>query len=182
LTTSVLIDGVPAPLFFTSAGQIDAQMPFEWPGPLAVSPPGTNAGVQVTVNDSISPVLGFVSSAVAPGIYVAINANGTGQAPNSPAKPGDYLTVYVTGLGAVSNQPADGAASPANPLASATATVTATIGGQTANVSFAGLVPGSVAFYQVNVQVPNLANGTYPLVITQGGVQNSNKYQIAVSN
>src|SRR5580658_7759305 len=112
------------------------------------------------------------------GIYAAINVNGSFN-PTAPAKPGDYLTVYVTGLGAVSNQPADGAASPGNPLANATATATATIGGQTANVAFAGLTPGNVGLYQVNVQVPTLANGTYSLVISQEGVQNSNKYQVA---
>jgi hypothetical protein len=48
--------------------------------------------------------------------------------------------------------------------------------------SFAGMTPFSVGLYQINVQVPNPANGTYPLVISQGGVQNSNKYQVAVSN
>jgi uncharacterized protein (TIGR03437 family) len=44
------------------------------------------------------------------------------------------------------------------------------------------MTPFSVGLYQINVQVPNPANGTYPLVISQGGVQNSNKYQVAVSN
>jgi uncharacterized protein (TIGR03437 family) len=50
--------------------------------------------------------------------------------------------------------------------------VTVTIGGQTATVQFAGLSPGFVGLYQVNVQIPTgLAPGnSVPLVITQAGI------------
>ena len=57
---------------------------------------------------------------------------------------------------------------------------TATIGGQPAAVSFAGLAPRLVGVFQVNVQVPNLAAGNYPLAITVGGVT-SNSATIGVS-
>jgi uncharacterized protein (TIGR03437 family) len=112
-----------------------------------------------------------------------INQNSTVNPNGGSAKGGDVLTVYMTGLGVVTNQPADGAAAPTAPnLAMVQASVTATIGGQNAPVSFAGLTPFSVGLYQVNLTVPSgLAAGTYPLVISAGGVANSNKISIAVA-
>ena len=53
-------------------------------------------------------------------------------------------------------------------LSYTTNTVTATLGGQAAQVQFAGLAPGFVGLYQVNVIVPSgLTPGSaVPLVLT----------------
>ncbi len=51
----------------------------------------------------------------------------------NPTKAGGTILAYLTGAGAVSNQPADGAAAGSNPTSDVTSTVTATIGGQTAD-------------------------------------------------
>jgi adhesin/invasin len=51
-----------------------------------------------------------------------------------------------------------------------TAVVTATVGGQPATVLFAGLAPGYAGLYQVNLVVPQLVPGDYPLQISAGGV------------
>ena len=63
---------------------------------------------------------------------------------------------------------------PSSPLAQTTNTVTATIGGVNAPVIFAGLTPGTVGLYQVNVQVPTgiQAGNAVPVVITIGGQSN----------
>ena len=54
-----------------------------------------------------------------------------------------------------------------------------TIGGQTAEVQFAGLAPGFAGLYQVNVRVPaGLAPGPQPLVINL--LLNSNTATVAV--
>ena len=50
------------------------------------------------------------------------------------------------------------------------ATVTATIGNTPASVQFAGLAPGYTGLYQVNILVPKLTPGQYPLQISVGGV------------
>jgi adhesin/invasin len=55
-------------------------------------------------------------------------------------------------------------------LSVVTAAVTATVGGQPATVLFAGLAPGYAGLYQVNLMVPQLAPGDYPLQISAGGV------------
>ena len=46
-----------------------------------------------------------------------------------------------------------------------------TVGGQNANIILAGLTPGLVGLYQINLQVPtNIGPGDLDLVIKQGGV------------
>ena len=58
-----------------------------------------------------------------------------------PAKSGSYLYAFVTGQGTVTPVVADGAAAPPMPLSTPVALVSVSIGGQAAQVSFAGLVP-----------------------------------------
>jgi uncharacterized protein (TIGR03437 family) len=90
---------------------------------------------------------------------------------SKPAKAGDTIVLFANGLGPVDNQPASGALSPASPLAKAQQTPTVTIGDLPASVQFAGLAPGFVGAYQVNIVVPaGLRSGTAPLVITAGGI------------
>jgi len=46
--------------------------------------------------------------------------------------------------------------------------------------SFAGLAPGFVGLYQVNLAVPNLPAQTYPLrVVTSGGQSNAMSVPVA---
>jgi len=51
--------------------------------------------------------------------------------------------------------------------------------GSAATVQFIGLTPGIPGLWQANVQVPRLPAGTYPVVVTIGGV-NSNAPVITV--
>jgi uncharacterized protein (TIGR03437 family) len=45
------------------------------------------------------------------------------------------------------------------------------LGGSPAPVLFAGLTPGSVGLYQIDIQVPNVAvDGNLMLTVIQGGV------------
>jgi uncharacterized protein (TIGR03437 family) len=82
---------------------------------------------------------------------------------------GSYLAIYCTGLGAVDNQPAAGAAAPDSPLARVTGAITATIGGQSAQIQFAGLAPRYAGLYQLNLFVPALAPRDYPVQFSVGG-------------
>lgn len=169
LTTAVSVNGVPAPSFFTSVGQLNVQIPFE-------APPGKDVPVTVTVNDSLSTALMIHIVAFSPGIYAAVNASN-----HSSHKPGDFVTVYLAGMGAVNDPPPNGWVSTAVPLSKVLSTVTATIGGRAAEVSFAGLTPFSVALYQVNLQIPpDLAPGTYTLVVLENGTP-SNSFTITVT-
>jgi len=56
-----------------------------------------------------------------------------------------------------------------------------TVGGAQATVDYIGLTPGSIGLYQANFVVPQIAKGTYPVVITIAG-QASNNPVMTVSN
>jgi minor extracellular serine protease Vpr len=100
---------------------------------------------------------------------------------NSPAHAGDYLEIYCNGLGAVSNTPRTGTESAASPLSSLIGKAAVTIGGVAAPVSFAGLAPGFIGLYQVNVQVPQgTATGNSIPVILSIGAMASNTVTISV--
>jgi uncharacterized protein (TIGR03437 family) len=101
---------------------------------------------------------------------------GASYATNStshPAAAGSVVVVYFTGQGPVDNSVPDGSAAPDSPLSNATGNPTATIGGVNAPVQFFGLTPGYAGLAQANIQVPNLATGDYPLVLTVGGYVSS---------
>jgi len=183
------VAGVDAPLFFSSPGQINAQLPFT----LAAN---TRPQVVVRVQQAgggtealTSPETITVTEA-RPGIF-SINQQGTGAGAilnqdftvNSAAVAaarGSTVQVFATGLGATQPSVTSGQASPAQPLANVVVPVTARVGGLAAPVSFAGLAPGFVGLYQVNVVVPTgVAPGDVALTLIQNGVS-SNSVTLAV--
>jgi uncharacterized protein (TIGR03437 family) len=116
-------------------------------------------------------------AAAAPGIFqldgnraVATDAAGTLLTAAHPAAAGSVIVVFLTGIGGLTNTPLDGAGAPLSPLAEATLSAAATIGGANAPIQFLGLTPYYVGLAQANLQVPQLAAGDYPVVITVNGV------------
>jgi uncharacterized protein (TIGR03437 family) len=83
------------------------------------------------------------------------------------------MVVYLTGIGSLTTTPLDGVGAPVSPLAKATLSATATIGGADAPIQFLGLTPYFVGLAQANIQVPGLAAGDYPMVITVNGVESA---------
>jgi len=87
-----------------------------------------------------------------------------------PARRGAYIVIYLVGMGITNPAVATGQQTPSSPLANAVAP-SVTIGGQTATFLFAGLTPGFVGLYQMNVLVPSAVSpGDAQLVVTQNGV------------
>jgi len=172
---SLQVGGYEAPLFYSSGGQINAQLPFEVAA--ATRPQLIVKGADfVTVPETITV------AAARPGIFTT-NQQGTGQGmimdvanrlvdSTNPAKAGDVVVVYCTGLGATNPAVRSGEAAPASPLAKVVTPVTVTIGGQPAVVQFAGLTPGFVGLYQVNAQIPAgvTPSAAVSLVLSQDGV------------
>jgi uncharacterized protein (TIGR03437 family) len=175
--TSFNVGGVDVPLFFSSTGQINAQIPFE----LAANTKHqalVRAGTAATLPD-------FITLATArPGIF-STNQQGTGQGAildgqgrlvtgAASAAAGDIVAVFATGLGLTAPPVKSGEAAPGGPLALVSNTVTAEVGGRAATVHFAGLAPGFVGLYQVNVQIPaGTTPGEVPLVLIQNGVSSN---------
>jgi len=100
---------------------------------------------------------------------------------SNPVQAGDVVVAYGTGLGDVSPAVASGLAAPVSPLSRTVVPVEGRVGGQVAPVLFAGLVPGFVGLYQVNVQIPSgvAAGSSVPFVLVQGDTP-SNSVTIAV--
>jgi uncharacterized protein (TIGR03437 family) len=152
---SLSIGGRDVPLFFASAGQLNAQAPFE----LAA---GTRQQAMVRAAGNVSVPETVVVVPAQPGIFLA-DAQGQGAVfdgqgrladRNAPAAPGDIVVLYATGLGAVDRAVGSGQASPATPPAVVQIPVAAYVGGAPAVVHFAGLTPGFAGLYQVNLQIP----------------------------
>jgi uncharacterized protein (TIGR03437 family) len=174
----VTVGGVPAPLFYVSPTQINFQVPYE-------AMPGTAA---VVVNNGYSRSLAYSTTIAssAPGIFtygtdlaIVQNANLALNAPDQPAHVGDVVTVYATGAGQVGPPVGTGSSAPVSPLAKPLLPVTATVGGQNAQVVFAGLTPGSVGLFQINIVIPTLAPGNYAIQVTVGAA-NSNSPSVAI--
>jgi uncharacterized protein (TIGR03437 family) len=162
---SVKIDGVVAPLFFVSAGQINLQVPN-----------GVDLGtatVEVFSGGSATPIANGTATIAesAPGVFIfdrsidnqaaALNSDST---PNSnferypgsrPEVTTQFVTIYATGIGRTNPLVPDGQAAPGGPLALADGTTTATIGGASAQILYSGLAPGFVGLWQLNVVIPN---------------------------
>jgi len=179
----------PVPLVFVSAQQINFQVPWEAAAfsqiPVTVNLAGTD-GNSVTVQLSAAKPAIFTLNQQGNGRGAILIANSALLAqpvsvPGArPAAKGEFVSIFCTGLGAVASPQLSGQPAPSVP-ATVNATVTATIGGLPAPVSFAGLAPGFVGLYQVNVAVPfNATSGdAVSVVLSVAGVP-SNTVTIAV--
>jgi uncharacterized protein (TIGR03437 family) len=185
--TSVFVNGVLAPVVYTSANQVAAVVPFGINGSLS------QLYVQ-SQNVTSAPFNLSVASQI-PGIFT-LNGSGTGQAAAinnkdgsingaaRPAKVGDYVQLYITGAGQTSPAGTDGLIN-AGPGPVPIGAVTVTIGGKTATVNFAGGAPGAVAgVIQVNAQIPVgvTAGGAVPVVVQVGTSNSQPGVTLAVTN
>jgi uncharacterized protein (TIGR03437 family) len=161
---SATVNGVAAPLYYVSPGQVNLQVPYETP---------VNSTVLLTVtNNGQSTSSNLRVSAAAPGVFA--DQNGA-PIPNGSAARGQVVTMYMTGDGAVSPSLATGstpsAGTAAANLPKPTQLVTITVGGAQASIPFIGIPAGLAGVTQINYQVPNqVAVGTQSVVVTVGGV------------
>ena len=162
------MNGVPAPLYAVTDGQINAQVPFE-----ALPAGQTSGSVNIIVQrgGQSSAVKSFQVASFAPGIF-SIAGNGQGLAnaisPDGalagasgsvpgyaahPAVPGGTIIVLATGLGATDSPIKSGNAS-SDALRRTTTLPTVLVGGLQAQVAFSGLSPQFPAVNQLNIVLP----------------------------
>ena len=153
----VTIGGLPAPIYYVSAGQISAIVPYAVTGPIVA--------IQVTNNGTLSNTVTMYVNVTSPGVFTQ-NQNGTGYGDiehldgtvvtaANPAHMGETVSIYLTGLGAVTPAVADGAPGPSSTLSYATG-ISVYFTGVTTAVTpiFAGLAPTYSGLYQLNVTIP----------------------------
>jgi minor extracellular serine protease Vpr len=158
-----------APLFYSSNGQLNAQLPLTASG---------SVSADVSVEGVNSSTFTFSVATAAPGIFFIAGTNagivlhGSNYSlvtAANPAQPGETVLIYCTGLGAVTPAVATGAAAPLTPL-STTPNPTVTVAGQPAGVPFSGLASGFVGLYQVNATLPaNAPSGAQTLTLSLDG-------------
>ena len=183
--TQILVNGIPAPLFFVSPGQDNIILPENLTtggtANLEAIRPSTGqiiAGAEVSLA-AASPGL-FTQGALGSGQVIAVNLqDGSVNSATHPAIRGQYVILYGTGVGPVANAPADGM--PANgQAASDFPTVLVASTGTTKNpdgttttlppfipatVTYSGLAPGFAGLWQINVQIPQNALSGNSVVI-----------------
>ncbi|MBZ5636030.1 MAG: phosphatase PAP2 family protein [Acidobacteriia bacterium] len=183
---------IPAPLFSAAPDQATIQIPWELEGL-------SSAALTATHADGSSTTFSVPLAAFAPAI-LSTNHNGTGQgavtiantgtivaAPGSiegettrAAARGEFISIYCVGLGPVNNPPATGAATP-DASSTTISPVSVLLNGASVPADFAGLSPGLVGLFVVNVKIPDDAptGDAVSLALSVGGVT-SNTVTIAV--
>ena len=168
------VNGVPVPMLYASGNQINGQMPVNVDGNVKMvlhGPGGVSDDYNVTVSPTAAHVFRTGGGGQPVTAAIVRNSNNLVVTNANPVHPGDVLVIYATGLGRTTPAVDSGAAAPSDVLALSLAPVQVTLGGVNLPVYFAGLTPGYVGVYQINVKVAgNVPQGfNIPLVITQGG-------------
>ncbi len=170
------VNGVVIPMQFVSPTQINAQLPFQVSGNADVvlrTPGGVSDALRISILPAAPSVFRAGSAGPLTGLATIVRAsNGDFVTPSNPVHPSDRLTIYLTGMGQTIPEVPAGAPAPSDPLSSALLPATVMLGGTPLFVDFAGLTPGGVGVYQINVTVPFKGVPTgfdIPLTISQGG-------------
>jgi uncharacterized protein (TIGR03437 family) len=181
---SATFDGTPAPIVYTSSGQTSFIVPYEVAG--------KNTAQLVMKYNGLTSASYAVNIAVsAPGLFTAASSGGgqlaafladfSANSTSHPVTRGDVVVMYATGEGTTNPTPTDGQ------IAGGTAPmpqlpVSVMIGGQSAQVLYAGGVPGSTAgLMQINAIVPpGIATGLVPVLVTIGTNTSQREATIAV--
>lgn len=156
----VLVNGVPAPIYFLSPTLINFYVPMATP---------TSGQIDVIVQrQSTSQILASstLNSAVATPGFFTTTQNGRGQIAalnedntiNSTANPvgrGRVIQLYATGQGFLPDAPPDGEPAPTSRLISTPSLPRVIINTGDAPVLFSGLAPGFVGVWQINARIPD---------------------------
>jgi uncharacterized protein (TIGR03437 family) len=166
------VDGVPAPLYYVSPGQLNVQIPYET---LA-------GGATLEVGNPFENVTySFNVTNAGPGIFTFTDGRVN---PSRAASRGQIATLFLTGEGQVTPSLATGATPSARTalanLPKPRASYSVTVGGVPARVDFIGIPWGLVGVTQVNFEIPaGVAAGEQPVVVTIGGIaSNTAKIQV----
>lgn len=182
--TQVMINGAAAPLLYARQDQVAAVVPDAVAGE-------TSATLQVQYQGQSTPTMHIPVAAAAPGLFT-INGSGNGQgailnqdesvnAAANPAARGSIVALFGTGQGQTDPAwPEDDLASA--PYPQLTGTVTVTIGGQPADILYAGAAPDLAAVFQINARVPAgiQAGSQVPVIVTINGIKTQLGVTLAV--
>ena len=167
-STSVLFNGVLAPLYYVGANQINAEVPIEVAGSVSTLVQ-VQSGTK-TVGSTLVDIAPYEPGLFAVGAFAAaLNQDLSLNGANHPAPKGSIIVLYGTGFG--STQPLDRTGTPAvPPLGVPLGYVTVAINGESAPVLFAGDAPGFAGLTQINARIPSDVTGQAQVVVNEGAV------------
>jgi uncharacterized protein (TIGR03437 family) len=153
----VIINQIPAPMIYGSPNQVTVLVPYEIKGGVA--------RIQVLSGGASSQIWSVPIAPTAPAIFTA-DASGVG--PAAVIQSGNLLSIYATGEGETSPPGETGSVIGTN-LKRPLAKVSVTIGGNDAQVLYAGSAGNSVSgLLQINALIPDGVKGVVPLSIKIG--------------
>ncbi len=157
----VLVNGVPAPLYYASDSIVNVQIPYE----TAIG------GATVTVNNNGKVFSqGFTVTATAPAFFTDAKSF---LVPQNTAARGQEIAFYMTGVGQVSPALFTGSAPSTLLIADLPAPLqppVVRVGNQIATLDFVGIPDGLVGVTQFNFTVPfSVAAGLQTVTVTVGG-------------
>jgi uncharacterized protein (TIGR03437 family) len=179
-SSCVTINDAIIPLFLVSPSQINGQLPFSVSSSgqvIVYTPGGVSAPFTLNAQSNAPSVIQVPSSpgssTMIPAIYRA--SDNLLVTLTNPVHKGDQLIIYASGLGITTPAVGAGLPSPSSPLAVAVLTPSVTLDGVNLPVTFAGLIPGQIGVYQINVSVPQgVTQGlSVPLTVAQGAASNT---------
>jgi uncharacterized protein (TIGR03437 family) len=181
----VLFNGYPAPIYYGSATQLNAIVPYEVAqfqtvNVIVVNQGNASAPLQVPIS-AVKPAI-FTNDSSGHGQGAILNQDYTRNGPANPAARGQYVFIYATGEGLTDPPGVDGRIS-GTPLPKVALSCSATIGGQTATLNYCGEAPGATAgLAQLNVQVPESVTpgGAVAVTISINGVSSQQGVTMAV--
>jgi len=185
--TSVMVNSVPAYVFYISPTQLNIVTP-------AIAATGNGIPVVVSLNGHQSAAFSVTLQNLAPSFFAwdpgtadngkyliaphldYTNVGKLGLFPTAPAnfttpaKPAEIIQLYGTGFGRTSPPIAAGIETDKSDFYLLAPNPTATVGGISAKVNFAGLVVSDSQVYQFDVTIPaNAPNGDLALVVNVNG-------------
>ncbi len=184
--TTVLFNGIAAPLLYTSATQVNAIVPYEETG-------CTQATLQVQYQGVLSSATTLPCATASPGIFTftasgvgpaaAANQDGTFNGPSSPAAKGSYVTLYFTGGGQTNPAGVTGSITGTSTLKWLAQNTTVTVGGVATTVAFYGAAPTFVdGVLQLNIQLAasTPSGSALPVVVQVGSASSPATATLAV--
>jgi uncharacterized protein (TIGR03437 family) len=183
--TKVLFDGYPGAIVAMTPTQINVFVPY-------FMQPGISTAVAVQTDTSVSaPVLVPVAIS-APGLATAdqsgggqgaiLNQDSSLNGPANPAARGSVISLFGTGEGFVSPQLTWGDLSISTPFSTPVGVVAVTIGGQPAEITYAGAAPlEPIGVFQIDVKIPaTLSPGSAAVAVSIGGIATSRTVTVAI--
>ena len=162
--SSATINGVAAPYYYASNGQVNVQVPYQ----TALG----NAVLTINGYNGQSTNYAFLVVPAAPGIFV--DGANDAPVPSETGSPGQEVLLFITGEGLVTPALATGASpapgTPIDQLPKPKLPVSVTVAKIPAQIVFLGIVPGIAGATQINYIIPaNAPQGVQPVVVTVGG-------------